>query len=52
LLSGSLPRRGFARRYDGGPQECDDPTFINALVNGKVAPQPAVHEALSGMPVI
>jgi hypothetical protein len=29
---------GRARRNDRGPQKGGDPTFINALVNGEVAP--------------
>jgi hypothetical protein len=29
-----------ARRNDRGPQKSGDPTFINALVNGEVAPIP------------
>jgi hypothetical protein len=33
---------GRARRNDRGPQKGGDPTFINALVNGEVAPKPAV----------
>ena len=31
---------GRARRNDRGPQKGGDPTFINALVNGEVAPIP------------
>jgi hypothetical protein len=34
---------GFARRNDGGPQTCGDPTFINGLVNGEVAPIPVIE---------
>jgi hypothetical protein len=34
---------GFARRNDGGPQKCGDPTFVNGLVNGEVAPIPVIE---------
>jgi hypothetical protein len=31
--------RQGARRDDGGLQRCGDPTFVDAPVNGKVAPK-------------
>jgi hypothetical protein len=35
---------GRARRNDGGPQKGGDPTFINAVVNGEVAPIAAIPD--------
>ena len=38
MLSGSCQDAGRPRRNDRGPQKGGDPTFINAVVNGEVAP--------------
>jgi hypothetical protein len=42
MLSGSCQGVGCARRNDGGPQRARDPTFIDALVNGEVAPKAVI----------
>ena len=41
---------GGARRNDEGLQKGGIPTLINALVNGEVAPKPAIREAAIELP--
>jgi hypothetical protein len=43
LLHPACQRVGRARRNDGGPQKGGDPTFINALVNGELAPKTVIN---------